>query len=87
MFEFHNLDIFASHHFSLSLFFFSFFLCQYDQKAQQQPLGGGGASESPETQNQKLENKAKPAAFIGRGRIKYDQAGGEGNRFIGNQDL
>lgn len=35
----------------------------------------------------KLDQQGKPAAYLGRGKIKYDGRQSEGNRFIGNESL
>ena len=39
----------------------------------------------PSTEDE--EHRAKPAAYLGKGRIKYDGRQSEGNRFISNNDL
>jgi len=43
--------------------------------------------DEPSRKETYVEEKVEPAAFIGRGRIKYDEAESEGNRFITNIEL
>jgi len=55
--------------------------------SQQQMEGTEEAQEVDEQEAVEVKPKTEPAAFLGRGKIKYDGRDSEGNRFIFNSDL